>query len=199
MRPIPGRGLTLVLVVLWIVPGVASAQSLDPSAVTETTGQVRAVGSFLLVFLCGGAILHLFAGFVDRSTDALLERPAVAVVYGLLAYVIVGFFGAYATDLLVRSGLANTPAAYVAPAILFGGSLVLGAVGFVVLGTVLTDLWGHRQPQTGLVVGAAVSAAAWLAFPLVGSVLSWVVVSAVGIGGATRRWVHASEAVEVDP
>lgn len=186
----------MALAWLATVPGVATAQPLDPSAVVETSGPVRGVGSFLAVLLVGGVFLYLYRGFVDRSTDAVMERPGVAVLYGLVAYLIVGFLGVYALDLVLRLGVSNTPIALVAPVIPVTGVLVLAGLGFAVVGTLITDLQGNRRPWRGLVLGAAISAATWVVLPPLVAFLAWAGVAAFGIGGTTRRWVHASRDVE---
>jgi hypothetical protein len=73
-----------------------------------------------------------------------------------------------------------------------GAVFALAGLGFLVVGTLVTELNGPRQPWTGLVVGAAASAVAWLVLPTLAGVVAWFLVTAVGIGGATRKWVHAT-------
>jgi hypothetical protein len=182
---------------LAIVPGVATAQ-LDPATIVDAPASVRGVASFALVLLFGGALLVRDDGFVDRSVDALKERPLMSVVYGAIAYGLVGFACAYGISQLARLGggsaLVFTVGATVAGAVL----LTLAGLGFVVVGTLLTELQGTRQPWTGLVVGASVGAVVWFALPLLAGVVAWLLVTAVGIGGPTRKWIHASQDAPVE-
>jgi hypothetical protein len=197
MRPSVGR-LLAVATGLALLPGAAGAQPLGPSTVVDASPSVRAVASFVLVMLAGGLLLARYGGFVDRSVDSSKERLLLSVVYGAIAYGLVAFGCAYAYSQLVRLGVGGTALSTVA--VVAVGLLVLGmaGLGFVVVGTLLTELGGQRQPWTGLVVGAAVSAVAWLALPLVAAVAAWFVVTAVGIGGSTRKWVHAEQAPRVE-
>lgn len=184
--------------VLVAAPGVATAQPLGPSVVTDAPASVRAVASFVLVLLFGGALLYRYEGFVDRSVDSSKERLLVSVVYGVIAYGLVGFAAAYLYSQVARLG-GGVTVSTVAVAVVGLAVATLAGLGFVVVGTLLTELQGPRQPWTGLVVGAAVSAVTWLALPLTAAVVAWLVVTAVGIGGATRKWVHASQTRAVDP
>lgn len=185
--------------VLVAAPGVATAQPLGPSAVTDAPASIRAVASFVLVLVFGGALLYRYEGFVDRSVDSSKERLLVSVVYGTIAYGLVGFAAAYLYSQVARLGVGGVAVSTVAVAVVGLAVATLAGLGFVVVGTLLTELQGQRQPWTGLVVGAAVSAVAWLALPPVAAVVTWFVVTAVGIGGATRKWVHASQTRPVDP
>ena len=169
---------------------------VDVSVVVETSGAVRAGVSFLFVLAFGAVVLARYRGLVDRSVEDVVARPRVAVVYGLVAYVIVAFFAFYANDLLIRTGLVDTALGYVAFAILAGGGLALSGFGFVVAGTVLSDVLAGWGPRYGLVVGAALSAAGWLALPFEPALVAWLAVAAFGVGGRTRRWVHAERTVE---
>jgi hypothetical protein len=180
--------------VLVSVPGVAAAQSLDPSAVVDAPPSVRAVVSFVLVLLFGGALLVRYEGFVQQSVDSSKERLLMSVVYGAVAYGLVGFACVYAYSQLARLGIGGAVLTTVAVAVAGVVLLTLAGLGFVVVGTLLTELGGPRQPWTGLVVGASISAVAWFALPLAAGVVAWFAVTAVGIGGPTRKWVHASEA-----
>jgi hypothetical protein len=185
-----------------MIPGVrrlvaVTAQSVGPSAVVDAPPAVRAAASFVLVLLFGGALLYRYGAFVDRSVDSSKERPLLSVVYGAIGYGLVGFFCLYAYTQLFRLGLGGAVLSTIGVVVVACIALVLAGLGFLVVGTLLTELNGHRQPWSGLVVGAVVSAIAWLALPLLGSVVAWFVVTAIGIGGPTRRWVHASRAERV--
>lgn len=195
----PGRWRLFVTCVglLAIVPGVAAAQ-LDPATIVDAPASVRAVASFALVLLFGGALLVRYGGFVDRSVDALKERPLISVVYGAIAYGLVGFGCAYGISQLARLGAGSAVISTVGTALAGAVLLALAGLGFVVVGTLLTELQGHRQPWTGLVVGASVGAVVWFALPLLAGVVAWLLVTAVGIGGPTRKWIHASQDAPVE-
>lgn len=72
--------MAVVAVALGILPGVAAAQPVDPGAFAEASGAVRAAASFALVLLVGGGLLYRYGEFVDRSVDASMDRPHVAVL-----------------------------------------------------------------------------------------------------------------------
>jgi hypothetical protein len=190
------RGVTaaVALAALAVTP-VATAQPVDPSVVTSLPVLGRAALSVALVGVVGGAFVFRKRQFVDRAVDDLLARPGVAVLYGLIAYVLVLMVGLYGVSILAEVGAANTPAGLIPLAILVSGAVTLGALGFLVVGTVLTDLNGARRPWQGLAVGAAMSAVGWLALPGLGAVAVWVLIAAFGVGGTTRTWVHSERTV----
>lgn len=179
------------LLLLVGIPGVAAAQSIDPTVIVDVSAPVRAAGSFLVVLAVGGAVLYGFEDRVDRSVDSSMDHnPAVAVFYGFLVYGAVIFPSGYIATQLARVGVAS-PAVNVA---LWGivGAVLLGvaAWGFLVVGTLLTIVEGERRLWLGLVVGAVVSSVAWLVLPFLYGLLVWIVVPAVGIGGSMKTWVH---------
>lgn len=180
------------------VPTVAGAQPLDPSTVTAISPVAKAVGSFVLVTLVGAGYLSRYAGLVDRSVEDTMERPVIAIVYGLFAYVLVLFFGVYALNVLTSVGVTGTPLGYVVLAVLAGGVLGVSGLGYLVVGTLVTDLYAGRRPWYGLALGAALSAVAWLVLPPLPAAAAWIFVAAVGVGGPTRTWVHSDRAAEVE-
>ena len=171
---------------------VAVTGSIGPSTAIDAPASVRAVVSFVLVLAFGGVLLSRYEGFVDRSIDASRDRLLVSVVYGAVAYGLVGFVSLYGYTQLVRLGVGGAVLSVVSLAVGVGAVFTLAGLGFLVVGTLVTELNGPRQPWTGLVIGAAVSAVAWLALPTLAGVVAWFLVTAVGIGGATRKWVHAT-------
>lgn len=193
-----GRRLVAVASMLVTVPGVAAAQPLAPTVVTDVSGPIRALASFTLVLLFGGAIVARYGTFVDESIDALVDRPYAAVPYGLMAYGVVVLVGLYGISQLGRVGVANTVLGQVGVVAILTVVVSLTALGFLVVGTLLTDLYGRRQPARGVVIGAALSAVGWLALPFVGGLALWVVVAAFGIGGMTRVWFHAERTIETE-
>lgn len=172
--------------------GVVAAQPVGPSVVVDAPEEARAVASFLLVVAFGAALLYRYDGAVDRSVEAFLERPLAAVVYGVMAYVLVAFVGAYAFSQLARLGVDLVPVVVVVGAV----TVALAGFGFAVVGTGVTDVLGARRPWKGLVVGGVISAVGWLLLPLLAAFVTWAVIAAVGIGGAARRWVHDERSVE---
>jgi len=192
-----GRLLTTLVALAWL-PGATAGQPVDPSAVVELPGPARALGSFLLVLLFGGLLRYRYGGFVDRSVDASMERPGVAVIYGLMAFGFVAFAGAYASSQLSQLPVGSVALATVAVTIAGLAVLLLAGLGFAVVGTLVTDVRGRRRPWHGLVLGAAISAAGWLLLPLLGGVLAWVLVASFGVGGPTREWFHSNRRAESD-
>lgn len=202
-----------VLIALATVPSVAAARPItpagtDPSTVAPatiapalgdpSTPVIRAAVSFLLVVAFGGGIIVRRRDLVDRAIEDTMARPAAAVPYGLAAYGLAAFAGLYANDLLTRVGLAGPPMGYLAAAVLVAGLSFLGGLGFLVVGTIVTDLFGGRRTRSGLLVGATLSAVGWLVLPTVGAALVWVAIASVGVGGRTRTWIHSSRTVPAD-
>lgn len=149
----------------------------------------------MLVLLSGGGLLYLAEEFVDRSVDASMESPLKSVGYGMLAQGSVVFFGVYAVSQFARVSGSAVEVVGVALAVFV---LVLAGLGFTVVGARLTEFAGERRLGLGAVVGATVSAVAWLAPSFVLGLLAWTLVAAVGVGGPTRRWLFASKSVEAE-
>ncbi|MEF8841186.1 MAG: hypothetical protein V5A62_06115 [Haloarculaceae archaeon] len=173
-----------------------SVQPVDPAILAEAPGMAWAAASFALVLLFGGGLLYRYGSFVDRSVDASMDRPYVAVAYGVMAFGLVAFVGGYAASQLTRVGVGGTGLLLVVVGGVVLVALVLGALGFLVVGTLVTDVQGRRRPWHGLVLGAALSAVGWLLLPLVGGGLAWVLLAAFGIGGPTRLWFHTPRRVD---
>jgi len=177
---------------------IAVGQSVDVTTLSGLPGYLQAIGSFLLVVLFGGVILRQSEARVHRSLEALRERPYSAVPYGLVAYAVALAVGLYGFSQLGRVGVAGTFLGRLV-ALLLGGVLVsLTAFGFLVVGTLATDVQGQRRPTYGLVLGAALSAVGWLVLPTAGGLAVWVLVAAFGLGGAVRPWFHAERTVETE-
>ena len=189
----PGAPSLLVALTTGIASAVVRVTgTIGPSTAVDAPASVRAVVSFVLVLAFGGVLLLRYEEFVDRSIDASRDRLLVSVVYGAVAYGLVGFVSLYGYTQLVRLGVGGAVLSVVSLAAGIGAVFALAGLGFLVVGTLVTELNGPRQPWTGLVVGAAASAVAWLVLPTLAGVVAWFLVTAVGIGGATRKWVHAT-------
>lgn len=159
-----------------------------PSVVTA--GPTLAAVSFLLTVAFGGAILRWSGGWTDDAVDASMERPVSSLCYGLVAYVIAVFIIGYAASQLARLGVDTVALTVVAGGVVAVTLLSFGGIGFVVVGAWATELVGERDPWSGLVGVAAVSAVAWAVLPAGIALLLWLGIAAVGLGGPTRRWIR---------
>ena len=175
---------------LWPV----TAQVLDPSTIATAPPEVRAAVAFFLTVLVGGATIYRDGRRVQRALEAATENALVTVVYGLMAFLIVAFFAGYLLTQLVSAGLGGPVLQIVGLLLLAGVGVTLGGLGFAVVGTWVADVFALGDPWLGLVLVGAVSALAWLVLPVLGGLVVWLAIAAVGIGGATRRWIHSGQA-----
>lgn len=165
---------------------------LDPAGVVDASGPVRAAASFTAVLLVGMVLRARFGGRVDRAVGDLVDRPKVAVFYGILAYGLLVLGGLYANDMLIRTGASGTPAGAAVFRLLLVGALILTSVGHFILGTVVAEVLSGRRSRLDPALGGAISAVPWLLLPFTAGALAWLALAAVGIGGRTRTWVHAT-------
>jgi predicted membrane channel-forming protein YqfA (hemolysin III family) len=168
----------------------------DPSTFADTPW-LRAVAAFLLVVPAGLAVLGRYGGVVDRSVEASLESPFVSVVYGFLAHIVLFFVAGVLSTQLANTGLDPTVLQAGSSATLGVIFLALAGLGFAVLGTWLVDLRGEGQRWHGFVAVAAVGAGVWL-LPSVAGLVLWMLLVSVGVGGPTRRWIHAERSVQAE-
>ena len=176
----------------------AVGQSVDLTLFSDLPGYLQALGSFLLVVLFGAVILRQSKASVQHSLEALHERPYSAVLYGLAAYLIALAVGLYGFSQLGRIGVADTFLGVLVTLVLGCVLASLTAFGFLVVGTLIVDLQGHREPSYGLVLGASLSAIGWLVLsPAVGLAV-WVLIASFGLGGAVRPWFHAERTVDTE-
>lgn len=173
--------------------GLWPLQTLDPSVLAESSGEVRAVVVLVLTVLFGGAVIYRYGGRLDAAVDASMESPLVSVVYGAMAYALVVFVVSYAYSQLAQLGVAVPVLGLLGAGVLVVLLLSLGGLGFVVVGAWATDAVGSRDPWLGLVGVGVVGALAWLVLPFVGALLVWLGIAAIGIGGPVRRWIHGSK------
>ena len=197
-RPTAPLGALVALGALVTVPAVTAAQPVDPTVLADASMPIRVVGAFVLVFVSGAALLSRSAGFVDRSVDALLGAPLRAAAYGAMAQVGVLLLGFYALSQLTGLGSIGPVLGTVGSWGLVLTFVVFAGLGFTVVGTAVTDAVGDRQDWSGLAIGATVAASVWVLPTLLASALVWTVVVAIGIGGPTRRWLHASKGGDPD-
>jgi len=186
------RVVLTTLTAVTLLPGVVASQPLDPTAVADVSTPIRAVGSFLLVLLFGGSLLTFSEGFVDRSVDASMESPLRSIAYGALAQIGLVLVGTYAVGQLAGLGSGNPIVGLVAFWVLALAWLALAGFGFTVVGAGLTEAAGTRQLWSGLAIGAAIAAFVWMLPTVLLGALASVVVVSIGIGGPTKRWLHAS-------
>ena len=172
---------------------LASLQpGFEPTSVVSS-GPGRAIASFLLVLGVGTAVRHWRPGLLERAVDATLERPLAAPLYGAAAAVLGWLVVAYAFGQALRVGGG---VGRVAVALGVAGALVVAGFGFAVVGTGLTAVVDDRHRWAGPLAGAGASALVLLALPDRLGLVVWAAVAAVGLGGAARRWLHASRSVE---
>ncbi|WP_324759424.1 hypothetical protein [Haloarcula montana] len=175
------------------VPG-----QMDPSILTDASGLLQGVVSFLLVLAAGWLILVRSPGRVDEAVDTLYDEPVRAVLYGAMAYAVVLLLGLYGVNQIVRIGVGGGRLAQIGVVGIGVAVLVLTGFGFLVLGTLLTDIQRERRPQYGLLVGATLSAVGWILLPLPWSAVVWFGLAAFGIGGSARVWLHTDRTVETE-
>lgn len=169
-------------------------QAFEPVARLGSSPPTRAMAAFLASTLVGGFVVYRYGGRVDDAVEASTANPLVSAVYGVMAYGLVAFFGAYAFSQLSRVGVGATAVATVSGLALIGILLSLGGVGYAVLGTWLADAAGFRDPFLGVAAAGLVGAVAVLALPTLPGTVAWFVVAAVGLGGPAKRWVHEDNA-----
>jgi len=185
----PARA-TLAAVALAVLPARVAAQPLDPVAAARSSVAVRVVGAFLVVLLFGGIVLYRSEEFVDRAVDASMDRPLTSVVYGVFAQGGVVFLGGYVWSQLARIGAVGSLAGNIGGILVLVASLALAGLGLTVVGAGITEAAGDRQLWPGLAIGAGAGAAAWLAPTVLVGAAIWIVLVGLGIGGATKSWIH---------
>jgi hypothetical protein len=166
------------------------AQFVVPRSLAAVDGPVAAVASFLLVLVGSVALLSVRERAVGRAVDRTLDGSPVAVLYGLVAFGLVLVVGAYVVSQVGQFGRAGLPLAVVVGVVVGGALLALSAFGYLVVGTVLTQIAASRDPWVGAVVGAGLSALPWLVLPLAPALGVWLLVAAGGAGASTRHYIH---------
>lgn len=170
---------------------------LAPARFLEAPGPTRAVVSFLLTVLAGGWVVYVYGDRLRTAARGSLSRPLSSVLYGFVAVFVVGFVVTYGSTVLSAAGVAPSVVAVLGAVVVVGVLLVLGGLGFAVVGVWIAWTLGLRDPLFGVVVVGVVSAAAWaVPWVAVGAVV-WAAIVVVGVGGPTRAWVHR-DAVTVD-
>ena len=170
-------------------------QTADLSALLGLSGAARGVLSFVLVLAVGGGLLTRREEDVHRAVDLVTEGSPLTVVYGLVAFGLLAFVGAYA---ITQLGRLTTLAVLLQASLVALGlaAVALGGFGYLVVGTWLTEVDGARRPRSGAVIGAGLSPVPWVALPEFLAVLGWVLLATVGLGNVTREWIHGERTVE---
>lgn len=169
---------------------VAPLQAVDPAAVAETSGALRAAVAFPATVLLGGVAVYRYRARIDDAAGASMANPALSAVYGALAFGALVFGAAFALSELSRFGMLGPAVSAALGVGLVVAVVALGSFGFGVVGAGLADALGSRDPMVGLVGAAGASAVAWLLLPFALGALAWVAIAAVGVGGPAREWVH---------
>lgn len=180
------------------IPALAAARSFDPVAIIELPGYYLAAGSFVLVLVFSAAIRLRYGGYVDDSVETSMERPHVSVLYGFIAFGLVGFLGGLGLSQLVQFGITSRKVGIIAAIIIAVAVLLLVGLGYAVVGAWVTGLWDTQRTWDGLVCGAGLSAVGWLVLPPLAGALAWFALGAVGVGGPMRVWMHSERSVEIE-
>lgn len=178
--------------------GPPIAGQLVPGGVADLSSPLRGVVAFLAVLVTGLVLRRVGRESVEGALDAIVESPATAVLYGIAGYVIVSIVGLYGATTLARLSVAG--GALVRGGVFLGGValLVLTSFGFLVVGTLLTDLLYRRRVSHGLLVGASLCGLSWLLLSPAGSLVASLGIAAFGIGGSARVWIHSERTVETE-
>lgn len=180
------------------ISGPSVLGQLDPGRATELSRPLRGLVSFVLILVSGAALLRLRRNYISGSIDLITDSPARSVLYGFAGYVIVGIVALYGATTLAQLSIASGILVRVGVIISTVFVLALTSFGFLVVGTLLTDIFGRRRPASGLLIGASLSAVTWLLFSPAGSVVSSLAIAAFGIGGPVRVWIHSERTVETE-
>lgn len=175
-------------------PAATALQSVDPTLVLDQSGLVRAVAAFAIVSVLGWGILWRYDDVVERSISDAVDRPLAALGYGIAAHLTIAFFGAYAASQLGQLTLSGRSLGGLG---IWAGLFILvvvGSLGFTVVGTALVQYGWDRPRWYGPLVGAVIAGLAALPEPIVGG-LVWLIVVSTGIGGRVRVWFHAADDV----
>lgn len=170
-------------------------QVVDAGPITGTPGALRATAAFLLVLVCGAALLWRYEPLVERSMDASMADPVRSTAYGVAAQLVVVFAGVILASKLSQYEVWGVNPAGLGLVLGVLALLLVGSLGFIVVGSTVVELGGQPNRLAGVVVGALIAGVIAVVTPTVAGLL-WLFVVAVGVGGAVRKWVHASAVPE---
>lgn len=198
MRRTPLPRLGVVGFALVASSGVAAGQPTAPSAIRDVPGPLRAAAVFGLVIVVGAGWLAQRRSFVSRAIDSSMERPVSSFLHGVIAFVLVAFVGFLAVVQAAQFGVAVDAVTILGSGLAGVVLIVLGSLGYVVVGAKITDVVGERRPWNGVVFGAAIGAVGWLLLPVLFAASLWLLGAAVGVGGPMREWLHADRSMASD-
>lgn len=173
---------------------VIPLQTLEPISQLGSSAATRAMVAFLTSTVVGGFVLYQYGNRIDTAVEASTSNPPVSVIYGVMAYGLIAFFGAYGFSQLSRIGIGAATVATISGLVLLGILLSLGGVGYAILGSWLADAAGFGDPFLGVVAAGLVGAVAVLALSTLAGAVVWFLIAAVGLGGPVRNWVHRDNA-----
>lgn len=161
--------------------------------VMDQPSWIRSVAAFGFVFGIGALILVRNRTLISDSVTATIERPAVAVFYGFGAHAMLGFFGYYLGDQVGQNVLPGVPGGVSGIAMAIVVAVLLGAWGFTVIGTAVSESLLGANVWGGLAIGSVIAAVVAFIDPFAALAI-WVLLVSMSTGGRIRWWVHASEA-----
>jgi hypothetical protein len=173
-----------------------TAQIGDPSALLGLPTPYYAGFSFLVILAAAVGLLVSRETIVEEAIDRAIEGSAVGTVYGVIPFALVAFVGGYVLSQAARVGAGGPILVYGIGVLVSIGLVVLAGLGYLVVGSYITEMEGARRPWPGAVVGAGLSALPWLVLPLTPALFAWFVLPAVGLGGTTQQWIHGERTVE---
>lgn len=161
-------------------------------------GPYYAVVSFALLSTVSVVLLFFRGALVERVTDRATGGSVFAVVYGVIPFGMTALLGGYALSQAARAGVGGVVFRSLIGAAVGGTLVTFAGLGYLVVGGVVTEIERARRPAGGAVIGAGLSAVPWLVFPVKLALLVWMAVAAVGLGGATKAWVHGERTVAAE-
>ena len=151
-------------VLLFVLPVAAQPTNPTPEPGLSPVGQ--AFGGALLTLVVGGGLIALVPEYTERTTDRILETPGETFLYGLVLTVL---------GLVLAFLLAITVVGVILVVPLVVAAVVLGELGYLAAGRLLTDDWAV------VLLGAVVVAAFAGGVPFLGTLVGFVLGS-MGIG-----------------
>lgn len=176
------------------VPLGTPLQAFDPSAVVGAPAPIRATVALLSSVLTGGVITYRYGRRLDAAVAAARENFTLNLFYGLFAYALAGFLVAYGFAQIASLGVEAPLALLLALVVLGGALLLLGGIGYAIVGTWLASTTGLGDSWIGVVGVSLVGAAIVYVLPFFLGAALWFAIAAIGLGGPVRRWVHADAA-----
>lgn len=144
----------------------AAAQPTNPTPEPGLSPVGQALAGALLTLVVGGGLIALVPEYTERTTDRVLETPGETFLYGLVLTVL---------GVVLVFLLAITVVGVILVVPLVVAAVVVGELGYLAAGRLLTDDW------TVVLLGAVVVAAFASGVPFLGGLVGFVLGS-MGIG-----------------